>query len=78
MSLIDLSNIPGNQISGLDDEMLAWISEESNSRYIEELSASFARQLDNQTLNEIPEDVENELDRLEMASVPKTSMKQMN
>jgi len=78
MSLIDLSNIPGNQISGLDDEMLAWITEESNSRYIEELSASFVRQLDNQTLNEIPEDVENELDRLEMASVPKTSMKQMN
>ena len=78
MSLINFSNIPGNQISGLNDEMLAWVTEESNERVLEEISTSFLQSLDDITLSEIPEDVQKELDQIEKDSIPKTSVKQMN
>ena len=70
--------MPRKEIYGLNDDMLTWVTKESNNRYIEELSTSFAKRLDHETLIEISEKVQTELDSLEMISVPKTSMDQIN
>ena len=58
MSLINLSNIPNNAICGLSDEMLECVTAESGDRYVEELSTSFAREIENL---EIYEDVDDDM-----------------
>jgi len=58
MSLLDLRNLPNNEVSGLSDEMLEWVTTESGERYISELSKSFQDDLDQM---EVYEDVDDEI-----------------
>ena len=46
LSLLDLNNVPGGQISGLNDEELQWITSETFDRYLYELSDDFVRSLE--------------------------------
>ena len=41
MALINMSNIPGEQICGLDSETLEFVTYESNYRFLSELDPSF-------------------------------------
>ena len=59
MSLLNLNNIPENEISGLSDEMLEWVTTESGERYITELSKSFQEDLKNMEV--YYEDVDDEI-----------------
>ena len=45
MSLLNLINVPNNEISGLSEEMLTWVTSESGDRYITELTKSFEDEL---------------------------------
>ncbi|PAA78213.1 hypothetical protein BOX15_Mlig009205g2 [Macrostomum lignano] len=63
--LINYSNLPGEMVSGMSTEELAWVSSESNSRYLEELSEEFARKIESEEILDIPEDVMQELNQLE-------------
>lgn len=82
-SLIDLANIPGNELSGVDTETYNWVTEESNSRYIHELSRDFEQMLQsdegelfaNSLLND---EITAELNELERSCIPKSSQKQMD
>ena len=58
MSLINMANIPNNQISGESDEMLQWLESESMERYVSELSRSFREELEE---IEVYEDVDEEI-----------------
>ena len=79
--MLNLSNVPGRQISGNDSEGLDWITEESNERYIYELSDSFIEMLNDTEYQEIPEDIneqiEAELRQLEDEALPKSTKEQM-
>ena len=74
---INLQNVPGQMISGLDADVVSWICEQSNQRVIEELSADFANNL--QQLEEdgtdimLPIEIENQLNDIELSSIPESS-----
>ena len=51
--MLNYDNIPDRQISGLDSDELNWVSLESGTRYIKELSCDFLNYL-NQEEEEIP------------------------
>ena len=53
-ALLNLENIPGNMISGMNNDDLLWVSHESSERYIAELSRSFQQDLENWHAEEIP------------------------
>jgi len=78
---INLQNVPGQMISGLDADVVSWICEQSNQRVIEELSADFANNL--QQLEEdgtdimLPIEIENQLNDIELSSIPESSKNQM-
>ena len=58
--MINYDNIPGSMISGLNDESLEWICSESGERYISELSASFAKELDQmEVFDDVDDDILN-------------------
>ena len=62
MSLLNLNNIPENEISGLSDEMLEQITRESGERYITELSKSFQEDLKNMKVGlHVYEDVDDKI-----------------
>ena len=76
---MNFSNIPGGMISGVGDDLLKWIDEVSNERYLEELSFPFEERL-NALDNEdglISEEVENKLNEMETEAIPRSTMKQM-
>lgn len=77
MSLINFSNIPTNEISGLDDAGLLWISKESMDRDIYEISEEFLEMLGENEIVEISEDIEEHLKNLEKEGVPKSTQAQM-
>ena len=39
--MLNLQNIPNNEISGLDTDVLNWVTIESSERYINEISDDF-------------------------------------
>ena len=45
MSLINIDNIPGGLLSGVSDELLNYITTESNERYLTEFGALFEDRL---------------------------------
>jgi hypothetical protein len=45
LEMLNLENIPNKEISGLDDEMMAFVTEQSMNRYVKELSDSFRQEL---------------------------------
>lgn len=79
MSLLNFDNIPGGEISGLDSEMLDWVSNESGYRNLWELTSSCMEMLNDVEISEpeLSDDVILELDLLEKAAVPNSSLKQM-
>ena len=78
-SMLNLENVPGNEISGNSTEELDWITRESNDRYLYELSAAFVESLDN--LEDFSIDINEEIDRdlkiLEGEALPKSTKEQM-
>ena len=76
MSLLDFKNVPGGQISGVNDEESKWISSETFDRYLYELSDDFVRSLEEQE-NDINPEVDEELKKIENESIPKSTMDQM-
>ena len=75
--MLNLENIPGQQISGLETEELTWASCESGSRYLNELSDGFLAFLNNEEDMNISNDVLQELDDIERAGIPQSTMRQM-
>ena len=43
--LLNLNNIPNQQISGLNDDELKWVTHETNSRYVIELDSNLFNDL---------------------------------
>lgn len=78
MSLLNLSNVPNNMISGLNDEMVEWVSEQSTERYLTEITSVFMENLNEEesTYYEVPDEVGQELNRIEKESIPTSTMKQ--
>ena len=77
MSLLNLANVPGNIISGMDDEVLNFVSNESSDRYLYEFSSSFLDFLSREESIDIPEEISIELAEMEKQFTPKSTMKQM-
>ena len=77
MSLLDMTNIPGQQISGCGDDELEWITTESMDRYLYELSDTFVRRLDEQDID-IDAQIDEDLRKIELSSIPKSTLSQMN
>jgi len=82
MSLLNLTNVPGHEICGLDGETLEWATNISNERYIHELGTIFDENLDAmefpfQDIQGLPADIEQELDKMENDSIPPSSKIQM-
>lgn len=77
-SLLNLDNVPNNMLSGLDDEMVTWVTEESNERYLAEMTSAFIENLNQEetTYFEVPEEVDRELDRIEKEAMPTSTKKQ--
>ena len=76
MSFLNLENIPGKMISGLDGEMLEWVTQESNYRNVIELSHSFSHEISESEISisnefpEVDESVLRELDKIESDGIP--------
>lgn len=76
-SLLNLENIPNGEISGISTECLDWVTDESNERFITELSASFAKDLEKiEAFENVGEDVLTMLKTAESSSVPMSTQKQ--
>ena len=74
MSLLNLTNVPNEQISGLSDEMLNFVSKESGERYIWELGDQFFEELqETETLPGLSAIELNELAKLEKSNIPKST-----
>ena len=78
MALLNLDNVSGHAIVGLDSEMLNWVTDESSDRMLYELSTSFLDLLNSEELPEIELDnvVVEELNKIEKECIPKSSQKQ--
>lgn len=78
---LNIKNVPGEIISGMDSNVLNWLCDQSTHRYINELSASFANDLQQMEESvvgiDLPEDIEKQLNDIENLSVPKTTKQQM-
>lgn len=76
MALLNLTNIPGEMISGASDEMLEWLSVQSGERFVSEISNEFLTML-NQDDNDIPPDIDQEIDEklkaLEEEAIPQST-----
>ncbi|PAA54390.1 hypothetical protein BOX15_Mlig013140g1 [Macrostomum lignano] len=75
--MLNYANLPDQLISGLSTEELHWVSSESATRYVEELSGEFARQLDAEEIQDLSEDALEELKEIEREGIPKSSERQM-
>ena len=75
--MLNLANIPGEEISGLGTDELSWVSEESGSRFLNELSDDFLKYLNNEEDDTISNEVLEELDKIERSGIPQSSLKQM-
>ena len=83
MAVLNLANVPNNMISGLESDVLDWVTMESNERELVELSGGFLAMLNEFELSEeiteeLSIDIMQELDKLEKDSIPASCMKQMN
>jgi hypothetical protein len=78
MALINLNNVPGHQISGMDSEMLDWVTNESGTRELFELGPEFINLLNNEEISliDLSQDFVEELHILEKSSIPESSQKQ--
>ena len=45
--MLNMKNVPGGIIGGLDEEMLDFVTRESSERFVNELSSSFLQELEN-------------------------------
>ena len=72
-----MKNVPGQQVSGVDDNELKWITTESMDRYLYELSDEFVKRLEEQEVD-IDAQIDEELRKIELASIPKSTLSQMN
>ena len=76
MSLLNFGNFLDGTISGLDDEELVWVTEESNQRFFKELSSDFWNTIDDQNKEEgmydhLDEKIEKEMNAAELEAIPK-------
>lgn len=72
MALLNLANVPGNEISGLSTEILDFITKESENRYLLELSNNFQNELNNleKDFPMLTPDQLEELNQIEKSSIP--------
>jgi hypothetical protein len=82
MALLNMNNVPGKIISGVDDETLNFITKESNERFLIELDPKFLEEVDislfemDNNENILTEEEQRELARIEQASVPISTQKE--
>ena len=80
MSLLNINNVPGGLLSGVSDDLLDYITSESNERYLTEcgiLFDNYLREQEESTTNlDIPREIEELLDDVENQSIPKTTKQQ--
>lgn len=78
MSLLNLENVLGNIISGMENEVLNFVFNESSDRYdhLYEFSSSFLDFSIKKSID-IPEEISKELDEMETQSTPKSAIKLM-
>jgi hypothetical protein len=85
---MDFSNVPGQMISGIGDDVLKWIEDNSSERYLSELGTIFEERLNDIEITELDEQtvedsgistqVEQMLDQIEINSIPESTKKQMH
>lgn len=80
--MLNLANIPNNEISGLGTNDLEWVTAESNCRYVQEISDDFIRYLndeeDDLSVEEVSEEMKKQMDSLELEGIPPSTLKQTN
>lgn len=80
--LLNFNNVPGGTISGCSGDMVNWISDVSDQRYLTELGPDFdviLRDLED-TIEDIPEltvQIEEQLNKIETESIPLSTKQQM-
>ena len=60
--MINFDNIPGGMLSGVNDEMITWLNDESGDRYIKELENEFTQSLEEWS-NEFEDFLPSEIDK---------------
>ena len=78
MSLLNMQNIPNQQISGLSDYELKWVTKESDERFVKELSNGFLSYLNDEENEDIPDELLAKLEKIETDSIPNSTQKQMD
>ena len=77
-----MNNIPEQQISGLDSNVLDWVSFQSSERCVNEISPEFLnylnREEDPMTIEELTTEIIAEMNATEKESIPASTLKQMN
>ena len=73
MSLLNMNNVPGEQICGLDSETLEFVTHESNYRFLSELDPTI---FDDLPIPDLTVDEEKSLRELEESAIPKTTQDQ--
>ena len=78
--LLNLQNIPQQEITGLSDDELQWITNESNSRYVVELDPEFFREITEDNTNictnnedefkDLEDEIKREMDEAEEEGIP--------
>lgn len=79
-AILDLSNVPGGMISGMDTETLNWVTEESNTRYLQELDPKWIDEMlegnNLEHFNDLSKEIEEEINAAERRSTPVSTKKQ--
>ena len=76
---MNLKNIPGKEVCGIDTATLNWIVDESSDRYLVEMSTSFLDMLNSEEFDfdeTLSADITNELNELEKSCIPQSSQRQ--
>ena len=77
--LLNLSNVPNQQISGLNDDELQWVTDESNERYVLELDTAMFDELmedyknadgDEEEYKDLEDEITKEMDEAEEEGIP--------
>lgn len=81
MSLLNLYNVPGQMISGMDGNLLDWVTDQSNYRFLDELNCSFDNnllQIENDIeVVDLSNEIQEALNKIEKDSIPASTKSQM-
>lgn len=75
--MLNLQNVPNNEISGLGTDELQFVTNESSDRFLIEFSDDFLSFLNDAEERDVSQVILDDLDETERQGIPKSSLKQM-